>query len=189
MFNALLSFMLAHGIFAEVPTFDLSQSFEILGKVSEQKLGIAGTVKPVLESTDHTVILHGLEERDEDELLRLAGATIRVFGRALPLEPSPHKHILVHRYEITNVGRNQRPVVGHIARLQRDAEETLLFVDEAGNATMLPKGWADKRKHLVGAKVWIVFSTTASGTKPERKPERFGLLRSGISKTNSNPAN
>src|SRR5205085_664681 len=109
------------------------------------------------------------------ELRRLAGIRIKVHGvKGDPMLPEGN-HIRVDRYDIVDVGGGVTPRIGTLATISLDGTARLIFVDEEGNAEMLPRGWATKMMKNAGAKVWVV----GARGKTELKPDRFGILRPG----------
>lgn len=104
------------------------------------------------------------------ELKRLSGAKVRLEAeRLLPSKTS----LLVHSYQILDVGRGVVPRIGHIAALRIKNIKRLVFVDDEGEADLLPVGWGKKIPRKIGAKLWMV-------GRYERgyfKPTRFSILR------------
>ncbi len=148
------------------------QPIELTGEVKEVSGG-AGTSRALLITEDGSEYqLHGAADPSERELVRLSGAKVHVFGMINDPRIPLGKHVMVGRYEITDVG-GVVPRIGHLAKLEIDRSTRLLFVDEAGNAELLPEGWAKKMMSHVGAKIWMVGSRAGK----HFQPQRFAILK------------
>lgn len=149
---------------------------EAAGKVREVSGGIGGQADVILQLDDKSeLVLHGRDPADDDELHRLAGVRVKIDGlTGDPLLP-PGNHVRVIKYEILDVGRGAPPRVGTMAQLLLDGKPRLLFVDDRGRAELLPAQWLPKMERLVGAKMWIVGSSSGA----DLTPSRYGVLRPG----------
>lgn len=144
------------------------------GKVHEAQSGEGGKSQAALTLDDGTeLVLHGHDDADDAELMRLAGVRVKIFAiKGDPLLPRGN-HVRVDRYEIVDVGNGVVPRVGRIASLELNGTTRLLFVDDQGHADLLPAGFAKKMQPSVGARAWMI------GTKEKGDfvPTRFSILR------------
>jgi hypothetical protein len=146
-----------------------------VGKVTEVRGDSVGQLQAVLVLDDSVEwVLHGLELEDNEELVRLAGTRIKLYGELNDPRIPTGNHVLVRRYDIVDVGKGVVPKIGRIAALQ-EGKLKLLFIADDGTAELLPDGWVEKMQKHVGAKVWIV------GNKSGERflPLRFSILRTG----------
>lgn len=135
------------------------------------------TSRAELKAEDgQTWTLAGRTAADDEELRRLAGVKIKVFGAS----DAAANRFVVTRFEITDIGGGVVPKLGLVAELAG----RLLFVDEAGNAAFLPAGFAAKLKDQVGAKVWVVGAAKGD----QLKVSRFAILRPGRAASASSEA-
>lgn len=146
---------------------------DLVGKVREV-LGSRERSSPVLALDDGSeVVLHGATERDDGELLRLAGVRVRVHvQKGDPMLPGGN-HVRVHGYEILDIGGGVVPRIGKLASIVIGGSSRLIFVGEDGKADLLPVGWAAKMSRHVGAKMWLI----GTESKGEFVPTRFAILR------------
>lgn len=158
---------------AHAPSMPKPEPIELVGEVKEIGAGPDGS-RALLVSESGDYQLHGSAEPADAELVRLAGAKIRVYGiTGDPRLPSG-KHVRVERYEIVDVGGGVVPQIGHIAKIELGGRTRLLFVSEGGIADLLPEGWGKKMMQHVGAKIWMVGSRQGK----EFSPQRFAILKS-----------
>src|SRR5438067_1756224 len=102
----------------------------VTGKVREVGGGLRGASQALLVADDRSeVVLHGASEADEEELRRLAGVRVKVFG----VKTDP-RSVKVERYEIVDVGGGVVPRIGHVALLELGGKPRLIFVSEDGKA-------------------------------------------------------
>jgi hypothetical protein len=160
-------------LFAHPPSSVPSpKPIELFGEVKEVHGGPGGP-RPLLLIEGGEYHLHGAGDLADAELVRLAGAKVRIFGVTGDPRVPRGKHVLVERYEITDVGGGVAPRIGWIARIELDGAGKLLFVDHHGNADLLPDGWMKKMEKHVGAKAWMVGERSGS----KFQPQRFAILR------------
>jgi hypothetical protein len=158
---------------AHAPATPKPKAIELFGEVKEASGGPGGS-RALLLVEGGEYQLHALADPSVNELKRLAGAKVRIFGVTGDPRIPRGKHVLVERYEIADVGNGVVPRIGRIAKLELDGRTRLLFVDESGTADFLPEGWGKKMMQHVGAKVWMVGSRNGK----DFQPERFAILRS-----------
>lgn len=166
-------FALLFALSAHAPATPKPKPIELVGEVKEVSGG-AGTSRALLLIEGGEYQLHGLANPSRNELVRLSGAKVRVYGITGDPRIPRGKHVLVERYEIVDVGGGVAPRVGRIAKLEMNGATRLLFVDESGVADLLPAGWGKKMMQHVGAKVWMVGSRNGKGFQPQR----FAILKS-----------
>src|SRR5687767_7859747 len=109
------------------------QPIELYGEVKEAAGG-PGTSRALLMVEGGEYQLHGFAEPSENELKRLSGAKVRIYGITGDPRIPRGKHVLVERYEIVDVGDGTVPKIGQIAKIELNGGTRLLFVDAAGNA-------------------------------------------------------
>lgn len=154
--------------------------FALLGALSAPATAeeIAGTIREVggagrsvveLKTEEgETLSLRAKSSQDEVELKNLGTLKVKLVGER------DKQGLLVERYEILETGpEGQKPRLGLLASLLVAGEARMIFVDERGQAELLPSGFSSKTKALVGAKVWMI------GLKKGDRytPLRFGVLR------------
>jgi hypothetical protein len=173
--SPLVTLMLASIAHPPVP-IPAPTAVEIVGKVREQKGGSGPKNEALLTLDDGSeVVLHGRDESEDNELMRLAGVRVKVNGiKGDPLLPRGN-HVRAFRYAIVDVGGGVAPRVGRIAEIELDGKGRLLFVDDEGRAETLPESFRPKLGQHVGAKVWVV----GTAQKSELTPARFAILRPG----------
>jgi hypothetical protein len=149
---------------------------EIVDKVREQKGGSGPKNEAILTLDDGSeVLLHGRDEIEDVELIRLAGVRAKINGiKGDPLLPRGN-HVRALRYEIVDVGGGVVPRVGCVAEMELDGKPRLLFVDDEGRAQSISESWRSKLGPLVGARIWMV----GTAQKSELVPVRFAILRPG----------
>ncbi len=153
---------------------DAPSSVTLTGKVREQRSGPGGRIEPTLVTSGRRqYILHGRDDASRKELLRLSGTKIRVDGSAILGTTSPKRHIHVDRYQIIDVGGGKQPRVGILASLTLKGKARMVFVDERGQADLLPRKWGTRMARHVGAKMWMLGTKTARGFRPGR----YAILR------------
>lgn len=130
-------------------------------------------------------VLHGPNPGRKNELKRLSGTRVRVFGVTRDPRIPRGRHIMVERYQILDVGGGTKPRVGTLASLKVAGQDRLIFVDQQGQADMLPAGWGKKMNKHAGAKVWMVGRRASDGFKPQR----FAILRPGRKADSGGKAN
>jgi hypothetical protein len=158
---------------AHAPATPKPEPVELVGEVKEIGGGPDGS-RALLVAEGGDYQLHGAADPADAELVRLAGAKIRIFGfTGDPRLPSG-RHVRVERYEIVDVGGGVVPEMGHIAKIELGGRTRLLFVSQSGIADLLPEGWGKKMMQHVGAKVWMVGSRQGK----EFSPQRFAILKS-----------
>ncbi len=151
------------------------QAVTLQGRVRAASAGHRGAARVLLVTKNAEEFeLHTPNRAEHKELERLAGVTVRIRGYKGDSRLPRGRHIMVNRYEILDVGAGKVPELGIIAALDIDGKSRLLFVSEAGQATLLPNGWARKMKRHVGAKIWMV----GKRKNGQLKPTRFAILRS-----------
>ncbi|MEM7677774.1 MAG: hypothetical protein AAF449_17390 [Myxococcota bacterium] len=144
------------------------------GKIREISGGPAGRTQAQLIAPDARYILHALDPGLRGELKRLAGLVVRVRGVIGDPRAPAADHVLVQDYKILALGRGIVPRVGRLALLHVGDARRLVFVDEQGQADLLPQGWSRKLAHHAGAKVWMVGHRDNDGSF---RPQRFAILR------------
>lgn len=151
---------------------------ELVGKIREVGGGQRGEAQALLVLDDKSDrVLHASTELDGEELRRLAGVRVKVFGvEHDPMVPKGN-HVRVERYEIIDVGGGAVPRIGRIAELQLDGKPRLIFVGDDGRAELLPTSWMKKMAKHTGAKLWVLGNRAE--TKGELTPARFAILRPG----------
>lgn len=151
-------------------------SVTLEGEVREIGGGVGGSPRAQLKLDDQsTLVLHGRTPPDSDELRRLAGIRVRIVG--VKGDPTlPRSDVRVAQYEILDVGGKVVPRIGSLALAKLDEGPRLLFVDEQGQAEVLPETWLKKMEPHVGAKLWVIGSSSRPG---RLTPSRFGILRPG----------
>ena len=148
------------------------QPIELFGEVKEASGGAGGS-RALLMVEGGEYQLHAAVTPSENELKRLSGAKVRIFGITGDPRIPRGKHVLVERYEIVDVGGGVVPRIGQIAKIEIGGDTRLLFVDAAGTADLLPEGWGKKMMQHVGAKVWMVGSKNGK----DFQPQRFAILK------------
>lgn len=140
---------------------------EVSGTVRE--VGGLGRSAVELKTEDgETLSLKSKAADDEVELRNLGTLKVRLVGER------DQQAFVVERYEILETGpEGQKPRLGRLASLTVGGEGRTIFVDERGQAELLPTGFTAKTKALIGAKVWMI------GLKKGDRytPLRFGVLR------------
>ncbi len=140
---------------------------EISGTVRE--VGGLGRSAVELKTEDgETLSLKGKTNEGDLELKSLGTLKVKLFGER------DQQSLVVERFEILETGpEGQKPRLGLLASLMVGGEPRMIFVDERGQAELLPSGFSSKMKALVGAKVWMI------GLKKGDRytPLRFGVLR------------
>lgn len=147
---------------------------DAIGKVREVKSGEGGAPQAVLELADvGEMVLHGLDDKGDAELMRLAGVRVRIYGvKGDPTLPRGN-HVRVDRYEIVDVGNGVVPRIGRIAAIELHGTTRIVFVDDQGQADLLPAGFTKKMQANVGARAWMI----GSKDKGDFIPTRFSILR------------
>lgn len=148
---------------------------ELLGSVKEVSGGPGSSRALIVLDGGGSYQLHGTASPSEAELKRLSGVKVRIYGITGDPRIPRGKHVLVDRYEIVDVGKGVVPRIGRIAKMDLGGATRLLFVDERGDADLLPEGWGKKMMKHVGAKLWMVGSRSGS----KFTPQRFSILASG----------
>ena len=152
-----------------------SQPVSIEGKVREVAGGPAGRPQAILVADSGHHVLFALDPAFANELRRLSGLVVRVTGVTGDPRAAAKDDILVDRYEIKEIGKGVVPRVGRLALLRVGGQQSrLVFVDERGEADLLPAGWSRKMKRHAGAKVWMVGRRDRDGSF---RPQRFAILR------------
>ncbi len=146
----------------------------VQGQVREVGGGPGGRPQALLIGVDTRHVLTALDPDLRIELRRLAGAVIKVSGVVGDPRVAAKDHVLVDRYEIVEIGKGIVPRVGRLAMLQVGPQERLVFVDESGQADLLPQGWSRRMRRYAGAKVWMVGRRDKDGSF---RPQRFSILR------------
>lgn len=140
---------------------------EISGTIRE--VGGAGRASVELKTEEgETLSLRGKTNQEELELKNLGTLKVKLVGER------DKQGLVVERYEILETGpEGQRPRLGLLASLMVGGEARMIFVDERGQAELMPSGFSAKSKALIGAKVWMI------GLKKGDRytPLRFGVLR------------
>lgn len=146
----------------------------VQGKIREIGGGPGGRPQAVIVADGKQRILHTLDPVFREELRRLSGLVVKIFGVTGDPRTAAPNHVLVDRYEIIEIKKGVVPRVGHLALLQVGPQRRLVFVDKSGKADLLPKGWSQKMRRHAGAKVWIVGRRDKDGSF---RPQRFSILR------------
>lgn len=147
---------------------------ELVGQVRAAASGPGGRARVLLvtkDAAEHE--LHTAATADHAELERLAGVRVRIKGISGDPRIPRGRHVLVDGYEIVDVGEGVVPELGTVAELELNGKPRLLFVNDKGQAALLPKGWATKMRRHVGAKLWMVGKRKGA----ELRPTRFAILR------------
>ncbi|MEL7370938.1 MAG: hypothetical protein AAFN74_18600 [Myxococcota bacterium] len=155
------------------PSADL-RTVTLQGKIREISGGPAGRTQAQLVTQNARYLLHARRFGLRGELKRLTGLVVRVRGVVGDPSVPTKDHVLVEDYEILEVGRGLVPRVGRLALLHVGDQRRLVFVDEQGQADLLPKGWSRKLNRHAGAKVWMVGHRDQDGSF---RPQRFAILR------------
>lgn len=145
------------------------------GKIREVAGGPAGRPQALLISKGRQYVLHALDPGFRTELRRLSGLKVRVHGVVGDPRAAAADHVLVDRYRILDIGKGVVPRVGRLAALRVGPQRRLVFVDDRGQADLLPAGWGKKLTRHAGAKVWMVGRRDKDGSF---RPQRFAILRS-----------
>lgn len=172
-----IALVLALSVLSETP-MPQPAKVELVGKIREVGGGLRGGPQALLVLDDKSDrVLHGASDLDDEELRRLAGARVRVFGvENDPMMPRGN-HVRVDRYEILDVGGGAVPRLGRLAELELEGKQRLVFVADDGRAELLPASWYKKMSKHVGARLWVV-GDRAPG-KAELTPVRFAIIRPG----------
>jgi hypothetical protein len=146
----------------------------LVGQVRAAAGGGAGRARVLLVTKNAEEFeIHASDRGDAAELERLAGVKVKVRGIKNDPRLPRGRHVMVEGYEIVDVGKGVVPELGTIASLETSQGAKLLFVNEMGQAALLPDGWAKKMSRHVGAKIWMV-----GQRKGDRlRPKRFAILR------------
>jgi len=146
----------------------------LVGQIRAAAGGPGGGARILLLTKDAEEFeLHTSRPDGKEELERLAGVKVRIDGfQNDPRLPMGH-HVMVDGYEILDVGDGVVPELGTIAAFTKGGTTRLLFVNEAGQAALLPEGWGKKMLRHVGAKVWMVGKRSGEAFRPVR----FAILR------------
>ncbi|MBI2373672.1 MAG: hypothetical protein HYV07_06700 [Deltaproteobacteria bacterium] len=152
----------------------LAQSpFVAEGVIKEVSGGPGTTMVELRMDAGERVLLLPRGELDPNELRSLSTVRVRVRGeRGDPAGPGG-TYARIDTYEILDVGKGAVPRVGILGQLELQGEKRLVFVDDAGQADVLPKGWGQKLGGSVGAKLWMV----GTGSGENFAPTRFQVLR------------
>lgn len=138
----------------------------VSGTVREVAGGPAGQSAVELKTDDgRTLSLRGRTPPEEDELRRLSGVKVRIEGM---VDENVAGIVQVERYEILDIGGGVIPRLGMLAAIDLEGQRRLIFVDEQGNADLLPTGWTAKMAKNVGAKMWMVGARKGKSFQPTR---------------------
>ena len=151
----------------------------VVGKIREVAAGPAGRPQPILVAGSKHYVLRALAPELRVELRRLAGLQVKITGvTGDPRIEAGHDHVLVDRYTIVEISPGVVPRVGRLALLRVGRQKRLVFVDESGQADLLPVGWSQRLHRHAGAKVWMVGNRDSDGSF---RPQRFAILRTAAS--------
>lgn len=174
---SLLSLVLLSSVVGHPPSaVPRPEPIIVQGKVHAASGGAAGRARVlIITKNAEEYELHTPEVPAHNELERLAGVTVKIQGYQGDPRLPRGRHVMVNSYEILDVGNGVRPELGVIAEIQIEDKSRLIFVNEDGQAALLPEGWARKMQQLVGAKLWMVSKKKEGGIRPSR----FAILRAG----------
>jgi hypothetical protein len=106
-----------------------------------------------------------------EELQNLAGAKLLL--RGLLTKSGEMPYFVVYAYTILEVSGGVKPRTGMLTAMKLQGSELLLFVDDSGEAHLLPEGWKRKLSHLKGARVWMIGDQAVN----QFEPRRFAVIR------------